>query len=62
MGSPQNVSGLTEVVKNPIHSTGVGLLMYGRDYHHQQGVHRAADYDSGSTWLTKIKSWFQGNF
>ena len=62
MGSPQNVSGLTEVVKNPIHSTGVGLLMYGRDYHHQQGLHRTTDYDSGSTLLTKIKSWFQGNF
>ncbi len=61
MGSPQNVNGLTEVVKNPIHSTGVGLLMYGRD-HHQQGLHRIADHDSGGSLMSKIKSWFQGNF
>ncbi len=61
MGSPQNVSGLTEVVKNPIHSTGVGLLMYGRD-HHQQGLHRPADHDGGGSLISKIKSWFQGNF
>lgn len=62
MGSPQNVTGLTEVVKNPIHSTGVGLLMYGRDHHQQQGLHRIADHDSGSSFLSKIKNWFQGNF
>ena len=62
MGSPQNVSGLTEVVKNPIHSTGVGLLMYGRDHHQQQGLHRIADHDSGGSLASKIKSWFQGNF
>lgn len=62
MGSPQNVTGLTEVVKNPIHSTGVGLLMYGRDHHQQQGLHRIADHDSGESLFSKIKSWFQGNF
>jgi cell division protein FtsA len=62
MGSPQNVTGLTEVVKNPIHSTGVGLLMYGRDHHQQQGLHRIADHDSGESLISKIKNWFQGNF
>ena len=62
MGSPQNVSGLTEVVKNPIHSTGVGLLMYGRDHQQQQGLHRVLDHDSGTSWFSKIASWFQGNF
>lgn len=62
MGSPQNVTGLTEVVKNPIHSTGVGLLMYGRDHHQQQGLHRIADQHSGESLFSKIKSWFQGNF
>jgi cell division protein FtsA len=56
------VSGLTEVVKNPIHSTGVGLLMYGRDHQQQQGLHRVLDNDSGTSWFSKIASWFQGNF
>jgi len=58
MGGPQNVTGLTEVVKNPIHSTGVGLLMYGKEH---QGLGRAGDAD-GSGFLAKLKNWFQGNF
>ena len=32
MGIPQNVTGLPEVVKNPIYSTGVGLLIYGKEH------------------------------
>lgn len=58
MGGPQNVSGLTEVVRNPIHSTGVGLLMYGREH---QSLRRGIDSD-GLGWLSKMKNWFQGNF
>ncbi len=30
IGMPQHVSGLADVVKNPIYSTGVGLLLFGR--------------------------------
>ncbi len=58
MGVPQNVSGLAEVVKNPIHSTGVGLLMYGKE--HQGGI-RSVDSEELS-FFAKVKSWFQGNF
>jgi cell division protein FtsA len=58
MGVPQNVNGLTEVVKNPIHSTGVGLLMYGKE--HQGGVRSVGPEDLG--FFAKVKSWFQGNF
>ena len=31
LGVPQFVDGLSEVVRNPIHATGVGLLLYGRE-------------------------------
>lgn len=58
MGTPQNVTGLVEVVKNPSHSTGVGLLMYGRDH---QGGNGSIDASEMSLF-EKIKSWFQGNF
>ena len=58
MGGPQNVTGLTEVVKNPIHSTGVGLLMYGKDH---QAVGRSIDSD-GPSVFSRMKNWFQGNF
>ena len=58
MGGPQNVTGLTEVVKNPIHSTGVGLLMYGKEH---QGMNRGMNSD-GPSVFSRMKSWFQGNF
>jgi cell division protein FtsA len=58
MGTPQNVTGLTEVVKNPIHSTGVGLLIYGKEH---QGMGRSNDSE-GFGWFSKMKNWFQGNF
>lgn len=58
MGTPQNVTGLTEVIKNPAHSTGVGLLMYGRD--HQGGGSISETDEMG--FFAKMKSWFQGNF
>ncbi|HKQ82940.1 MAG TPA: cell division protein FtsA, partial [Steroidobacteraceae bacterium] len=31
LGLPQQVTGLADVVRNPIHATGVGLLLYGRE-------------------------------
>ena len=58
MGGPQNVSGLTEVVRNPSHSTGVGLLMYGKEH---QSLGRSMDSD-GLGLFAKVKNWFQGNF
>ncbi len=30
IGVPQGVSGLADVVRNPIHATGVGLLLFGQ--------------------------------
>ncbi len=58
MGGPENVAGLTEVVKNPVYSTGVGLLMYGREH---QGVGRIGDAEHGGL-IAQVKNWFQGNF
>jgi len=58
MGVPQHVSGLTDVVHNPIYSTGVGLLLYGGEH---QGRAEGLNSD-GPGILAKMKSWFQGNF
>jgi len=58
MGMPQHVTGLTDVVQNPVYSTGVGLLLYGSEY---QGRMEGSNRDSQSIWA-KIKNWFQGNF
>lgn len=58
LGIPQHVSGLTDVVQNPIYSTGVGLLLYGRD-HLASGEHLS---DTGEGLFARMKSWFQNNF
>jgi len=33
LGEPTHVVGLADVVRNPIHATGVGLLLYGKDHY-----------------------------
>ena len=61
LGAPHEVSGLTEVVRNPIHSTGVGLLQFG----HKHGVHRTPVESEGGGFkavMRRMKSWFEGNF
>lgn len=58
MGTPLHVSGLTDVAHNPIYSTAVGLLIYGKDHH---GRDLGFNDDRGNLWST-IKHWFQGNF
>ncbi len=54
MGVPQHVSGLTDVVQNPIYSTGVGLLLYGRD--HMLSNEQFIETREG--WFSRLKSWF----
>lgn len=58
MGVPQHVSGLTDVVQNPVFSTGVGLLLYGRD-HKGRNIGLSGE---GGGLLATMKNWFQGNF
>lgn len=61
LGSPQNVSGMIEVLHNPIYSTGVGLLLTG--YKNQQIGKPAKPIKPGMKSLWKrMKGWFQGNF
>jgi cell division protein FtsA len=58
IGFPYQMSGLTDVVKNPVFSTGVGLLMYGREH---QGKTESLRDENQSIWA-RMKNWFQGNF
>lgn len=61
LGLPQHVGGLVEVVRNPIHATGVGLLLFGN----QSETTGKTEAKSGSGFrdmLARMKSWFQGNF
>ena len=60
VGAPQYVSGLVELVRNPIYATGTGLLLYGKG-RQQDGV-RSRHLDTGASGIwNRMKSWFQGN-
>jgi cell division protein FtsA len=60
LGVPQFVTGLVDVVENPMYSTGVGLLLYG---HYQQQGSRRQEFQSprsiNQVW-NRMKGWFQG--
>jgi cell division protein FtsA len=38
VGMPRGVSGLTEIVGDPSHATGVGLVLYGYRNRYQKGM------------------------
>ncbi|MGA9026585.1 MAG: cell division protein FtsA [Steroidobacteraceae bacterium] len=62
LGVPQFVSGLVEVVSNPIHATGVGLLLYAKG--NLEAPRSEAPLLSGGvkSAFERMKTWFQGNF
>ncbi len=61
LGLPQFVSGLVDVVKNPIYATGVGLLLFGLTAESNGVIDGAVGTSSNSVW-NRMRSWFQGNF
>jgi cell division protein FtsA len=60
LGVPQHVDGLVDVVRNPIHATGVGLLLYGREALQAKTEAAQAKLGLGKVFR-RMKSWFQGN-
>jgi len=61
LGLPRYVGGLSDVVKTPRYSTGVGLLLYGLEKHQRHQEARLQS-NSFSDVLDRMKAWFQGNF
>ncbi|MFZ1623760.1 MAG: cell division protein FtsA [Gammaproteobacteria bacterium] len=61
LGVPQQVRGLGDVVRNPIHSTGIGLLIYARSRAMRQAEETPVGAGLREVW-GRMKSWFQGNF
>ncbi|AJQ94434.1 MULTISPECIES: cell division protein FtsA [Gynuella] len=63
LASPQEITGLTDIVRNPIYSTGVGLLMHAAKQVHEGGVPQAKAYvEEQDGVLVRIKEWFKRNF
>jgi cell division protein FtsA len=56
---PQYVTGLSDVVSNAIHATGVGLLLYGNQAASGRNLLPAS---GGDTFFDRVRSWFRGEF
>ncbi|WP_196137169.1 cell division protein FtsA [Aliikangiella sp. G2MR2-5] len=59
LGVPQGVQGLVDVVRNPIHATGVGLLLYGQQQNESKNYYEESEGGFGRM-LKKMKQWFSG--
>ncbi|MBI43571.1 MAG: cell division protein FtsA [Oceanospirillales bacterium] len=61
LASPQAVSGMTEVVNNPIYATGVGLLIHG---FRQMDLGRTPVLkgEDAPSLFERMKAWFTGHF
>jgi cell division protein FtsA len=60
LGTPQFVTGLTEVINNPVYATGVGLLIYGLQQ--RDGQRDPLTQPNLKGLWGRMRSWFQGNF
>lgn len=64
VGYPQTVEGLAEVVRNPVYSTAVGLLLYGIDHAAQEPRGRGRGRGrahTGSAW-SRVLQWLRESF
>lgn len=61
LGAPQDIRGLSDIVNNPIYSTGVGLLIYALKQQ-QEGYKTSGHKPEGGSFFGKLKKMFQSNF
>lgn len=61
LGYPRCITGLADVVRNPIHATGVGLLQFGHKHRHDH-TPEIVPINTAGGLLNRMKNWFQGNF
>jgi cell division protein FtsA len=58
LATPTHVSGLSDVVNNAIHATGVGLLLYGNKADPAKNLVN----NGGDSVFDRVRSWFRGEF
>ena len=61
VGKPQNVTGLKDIVENPIYATGVGLLQYGASRQEETLPGRGSGSAEAGLWQ-RLRAWLQNNF
>jgi cell division protein FtsA len=58
VGSPNNVGGLDDIIRNPIYSTGVGLLLYGMKQYQERDGAKGGEHQIHL--VSRVKNWFTG--
>jgi cell division protein FtsA len=58
LGAPKGVVGLTEMVSNPVHATGIGLILYGVE-NRTKGRRLSGDMDDDESIPRRMKEWFK---
>ena len=61
IGKPNYVTGLADIIHNPVYATGVGLLVYAMRQRNMQNDVAISQPSMKSLW-SRMKNWFQGNF
>ncbi|MCX7065949.1 MAG: cell division protein FtsA [Proteobacteria bacterium] len=59
LGTPKHVTGLKDIVRNPIYATGVGLLLYGKQREEEM---RGRGKSQSSGVVKRWKTWLSENF
>jgi cell division protein FtsA len=62
LGMPNHIAGLSEVVRNPIYSTGVGLIQFGLLNQGGRQREKPRETHSIGSIYQRMKSWFKGSF
>ncbi|MCR9186395.1 MAG: cell division protein FtsA [Halieaceae bacterium] len=62
VGYPQSVKGLNDIVRNPIYSTGVGLLQYGQKQAGERAGSAQRSAANGEGLVARLRNWIQSNF
>ncbi len=58
LGSPRNVAGLRDIIRNPVYATGVGLLLFGKE--REEELPRRGRGRGGV--IARLKKWLSDNF
>lgn len=59
IGTPRGISGLVDVVNNPMHATGVGLVMYGAKHQEKKKKFRIRDNNIFNRIMRRMRAWLK---
>jgi cell division protein FtsA len=62
LGTPQNIGGLQDVVRDPMYATGVGLVLYGANQDRGPSRFRIRDESIFRRVRQRMREWFYGEF